>query len=69
MRFVKKLEKVILAESVLCILTLTLIFVGWHFDAVVFFILIIQIMILIYTVITNKSIKLIAVDINISIPY
>ncbi len=36
MRFVKKLEKVILAESVLCILTLTLIFVGWHFDAVVF---------------------------------
>lgn len=50
MRFVKKLEKVILAESVLCILTLTLIFVGWHFDAVVFFILIIQIMILIYTV-------------------
>lgn len=37
MRFVKKLEKVILAESVLCILTLTLIFVGWHFDAVVFF--------------------------------
>lgn len=36
MRFVKKLEKVILAESVLCILTLTLSFVGWHFDAVVF---------------------------------
>ena len=51
MKFVKKLEKVILSEIVICLLTLILIFVGWHSGAVVFFLSIAQILLLIYTMI------------------
>ena len=49
MKFVKKVEKVILAEAVLCLLTLILIFVGGHPGAVIFFMAIVQIIILVYT--------------------
>lgn len=51
MKFVKKFEKVISSEIVICLLTLILISVGWHSGAVVFFMSIAQILLLVYTMI------------------
>lgn len=51
MKFVKKLEKVISSEIVICLLTLVLIFAGWHSGVVVFFMSIAQILLLIYMMI------------------